>query len=141
MLCAASDIYVLGAGIHHIAALEGALKLKELLYVHAEAAYAGEFKHGPLAVLDDKTVVILLDTDGSQRDAASEIAARGGRTLVLSGGAEYDCNHLVRVDPSGRPHEVFIREVWALQMLAIRAAAAANHNVDRPRHLAKCVTV
>lgn len=140
-LCKASDIYVLGSGIHHIAALEGALKLKELLYVHAEAAYAGEFKHGPLAALTAGTVAVVLDPDGQQRDTVNEIRARGGHTLVISDNTPYDCDYTLKMDTSGQPHEVFIREVWALQMLAIRAATAANHDVDRPRHLAKCVTV
>lgn len=137
----ASDIYILGSGIHHIAALEGALKLKELVYSHAEAMYAGEFKHGPLAILENGTPVIILGMDKASVDTAQEIMARGGRVIVVSGDAatEYD-DHIV-LDSSGGPHAVFLREVWMLQMLAVRAALLVDHNVDRPRHLAKSVTV
>lgn len=134
----APDVYILGSGIHYIAALEGALKLKELVYVHAEAMYAGEFKHGPLATLERGTPVIIL---GDAGDTTREIMARGGYVIAVSGGTVPVCNDHIVLDASGGQRETFLREVWVLQMLAVRAALAANRNVDRPRHLAKSVTV
>lgn len=137
----AQDVYILGSGLHHIAALEGALKLKELLYAHAEAMYAGEFKHGPLAMLEKGTPVIILDADHTADDTIQEIMARGGHAIVVSGEASAPYDTHIKIDTSGSPHETFLREVWILQMLAIRTAVAADRNVDRPRNLAKCVTV
>ncbi len=131
----ATDIYLLGSGIVKIAASEGALKLKELIYKHAEAMHAGEFKHGPLAVLDEKHLVIILDTDGRHADTASEIIARGGRVLLLSSKQFYKTDYFAHVDGD------FLANVLWLQSLAIQAAKSADLNVDRPRHLAKCVTV
>ena len=140
-ICGATDIYVLGSGIHYISALESALKMKELLYIHTEAMFAGEFKHGPLAVLEPNTVVIVIDPYEELYDAVSEIMARGGIVIVVSGDLDYKCDYHIKIDTSGLPHDVFIREVLVLQLLAIKSAIAANNNIDRPRHLAKSVTV
>ncbi len=137
----APDVYILGSGIQRIAALEGALKLKELLYAHAEGMYAGEFKHGPLAMLEKGTPVIILDAFGDSADTIQEVMARGGHVVVVSGNDRPPYDTHVMLDASGDVQDVFVREVWLLQMLAIRAAAAAHRNVDRPRNLAKCVTV
>ena len=141
LVSGAQDVYILGSGIQRVAALEGALKLKELLYAHAEGMYAGEFKHGPLAMLENGTPVIILDAFGDSADTIQEVMARGGRAIVISGDAHPPYDTHVKMDVTGGVQDVFLREVWLLQMLAIRAAAAARRNVDRPRHLAKCVTV
>ena len=122
--------------IQRVAALEGALKLKELLYAHAEGMYAGEFKHGPLAMLENGTPVIILDAFGDSADTIQEVMARGGHAIVMSGDARPPYGTHVKIDVSGGVQDVFMREVWLLQMLAIRAAAAARRNVDRPRNLA-----
>ena len=141
MVSGAPDVYILGSGIQRVAALEGALKLKELLYAHAEGMYAGEFKHGPLAMLEKGTPVIVLDAFGDSADTIQEVMARGGHAIVVSGDARPPYGTHVRIDASGGVQDVFMREAWLLQMLAIRAAAAARRDVDRPRNLAKCVTV
>ena len=67
--------------------------------------------------------------------------ARGGIVIVVSGDLDYKCDYHIKIDTSGLPHDVFIREVLVLQLLAIKSAIAANNNIDRPRHLAKSVTV
>ena len=137
----APDVYILGSGIQRVAALEGALKLKELLYAHAEGMYAGEFKHGPLAMLEKGTPVIVLDAFGDSADTIQEVMAREGHAIVVSGDARPPYGTHIKIDAAGGVQDVFMREVWLLQMLAIRAAAAAHRNIDRPRNIAKCVTV
>ena len=141
LISAATDIYVLGSGIQHVAALEGALKIKELLYAHAEAMYAGEFKHGPLALLEEGTPVIILDAFHDSADTIQEVMARGGHAIVVSENAQPPYTTHIPLNASENIQDIFMQEVWLLQMMAIQSAYAAHRNVDRPRNIAKCVTI
>jgi glucosamine--fructose-6-phosphate aminotransferase (isomerizing) len=140
-----TDIYLLGRSIHYPIALEGALKLKELAYVHAEGIAAGELKHGPLALMEKNTFVVMLNPhDPTFNDTISnahEIKARGATVIGISDRKDDIYDHWIEI-----PHlkeEAFypIVEVIPLQMLAYHLALAKNVDPDYPRNLAKSVTV
>lgn len=140
-----TDIYLLGRSLHYPVALEGALKLKELAYVHAEGIPAGELKHGPLALMEKNTAVIMINprdsTFGDTIANAHEIKARGATVIGIS-----DENNDIYDYWIGIPHvtqEAFypIVEVIPLQVLAYQLALAKNADPDYPRNLAKSVTV
>lgn len=137
LVAKSSDVYVLGSGVNHIIAMEGALKLKELSYLHAESCYAGEFKHGPLAVLEPSTAIMIIDPDGVHADLADEIKARGGRTILIGMNKAYETDVFVKLNH----HNSITEAILAVQSLAIKVARLLDRPVDRPRHLAKCVTV
>jgi len=138
----------LGRGIHYPIAMEGALKLKEISYIHAEAYPAGELKHGPLALVDaDMPVVAIAPNDALLEKLKSnmqEVRARGGELYVL---ADEDS----RIEPSEGVHVVRLTDhagmlspilhTVPLQLLAYHAALARGTDVDKPRNLAKSVTV
>ena len=138
----------LGRGLHYPIALEGALKLKEISYIHAEAYPAGELKHGPLALVDaDMPVVAIAPNDALLEKLKSnleEVRARGGELYVvadldsrLTGG---DGIHVARVaEYAGLLSPVV--HVIPLQLLAYHAAVLRGTDVDKPRNLAKSVTV
>ena len=141
----ATDIYILGRSIHFPIALEGALKMKELAYVHAEGIAAGELKHGPLALMDKNTFVIIINPhDATFNDTLSnahEIKARGARIIGISDYKDAVYDQCIEI-----PHmneEVYhpIIEVIPLQILAYQMALAKNVDSDYPRNLAKSVTV
>jgi len=144
----ASDFLYLGRGPLFPIALEGALKLKEISYIHAEGFPAGEMKHGPIALIDQHLpIVALMPSDGHREKTLSnlqEAAARDGRILALvtegdtglSDIAE-DVLHLPAVDPFLAP----IVYVVPLQLLAYHIAVIRGCDVDQPRNLAKSVTV
>jgi glucosamine--fructose-6-phosphate aminotransferase (isomerizing) len=140
-----NDIYLLGRSIHYPIALEGALKLKELAYVHAEGVAAGELKHGPLALMEKNTLVILLNPrDATYNDSISnahEIKARGASVIGISDAKDDVYDHWIEMP--GMSEEAFypIVEVIPLQMLAYYLALAKNADPDYPRNLAKSVTV
>jgi glutamine---fructose-6-phosphate transaminase (isomerizing) len=138
----------LGRGVHFPIALEGALKLKEISYIHAEAYAAGELKHGPLALVDRAMPVVAI----APRDALleklksnlQEVRARGGELYVLANAeaafSEADGMHLVRMH--GYPEVLSpIVSTVPLQLLAYHAAVLRGNDVDKPRNLAKSVTV
>jgi len=138
----------LGRGIHHPIALEGALKLKELSYIHAEGYAAGEMKHGPIALIDDgMPVVALAPRDGSHdriMGNIEEVRARDGRVIAI--GHEGDRELRARVDafievPSSADLLSPILLVLPLQLLAYHVAVRLGRDVDQPRNLAKSVTV
>jgi len=140
-----TDIYLLGRSNHYPIALEGALKLKELAYVHAEGIAAGELKHGPLALMEKNTFVIMLNphdsTFGDTISNAHEIKARGATVIGISDSKDDVYDHWIEI-----PHlkeEAFypIVEVIPLQILAYQLALAKNVDPDYPRNLAKSVTV
>lgn len=140
-----SDIYLLGRSLHYPIALEGALKLKELAYIHAEGIAAGELKHGPLALMEKNTFVIMINPhDASFSDTVSsahEIKARGATVIGISDRNDDVYDYWIEI-----PHlhqEAFypIVEVIPLQMLAYQMALAVNADPDYPRNLAKSVTV
>ena len=138
----------LGRGIHYPIALEGALKLKEISYIHAEAYPAGELKHGPLALVDsDMPVVVIAPNDALLEKVKSnmqEVKARGGELFVFADAdshfTESEGVHVIRT-----PRHVGvlspILHTIPVQMLAYHAALLKGTDVDKPRNLAKSVTV
>src|SRR3989441_587647 len=140
----ASDIYVLGTGPHYCVALEGALKIKELAYVHAEALPGGELKHGPLALLDPSVYVIVVNpSDATYVDmlaSAHEAKSRGAKIIGISDKPSdvYDeWLGIPKLDPTLSP----LVEVVPFQALAYYLAVERNADPDYPRNLAKSVTV
>ncbi len=150
-----SDFLYLGRGIHYPIALEGALKLKEISYIHAEGYPAGEMKHGPNALIDENLPVVIIATR-DEKDAASmtryektvsnikEVKARDG--IVISIVTEGDrlareaSDHVIEIPPAP---EILtpILEILPLQLLAYHIAVRRGCDVDQPRNLAKSVTV
>lgn len=138
----------MGRGAHYPIALEGALKLKELAYMHAEGYAAGEMKHGPLALIDPKMMILMLaPTDELFEKTLSnleEAKARGGKIMALGSG---DNNKLKAVSdhylalPEAPQSLLPLIEVIPLQLLAYHVAHSLGHDVDQPRNLAKSVTV
>jgi glutamine---fructose-6-phosphate transaminase (isomerizing) len=139
-----NDIYILGRSIHYPIALEGALKIKEIAYIHAEGIAAGELKHGPLALIDKNTVMIVINPgDTTFNDTLSnthEIKARGATVIGISDKNSQIYDHLINM-----PHvsDVLypVIEVIPLQMIAYYLALKKNVDPDYPRNLAKSVTV
>jgi len=138
------DIYVLGRSIHYPIALEGALKIKELSYVHAEGIPAGELKHGPLALIDKNSCILVLNPPDSTFDDvkanAHEIKARGASLIGVGSSSSDVYDRFVAIP---EVNEVFypLLEVIPFQMIAYYLALEKNANPDYPRNLAKSVTV
>jgi glutamine---fructose-6-phosphate transaminase (isomerizing) len=148
----ASTVLFIGRHVGYPVALEGALKLKELAYMHAEGFAAGELKHGPIALIDDGTPVVCVVPSPAGRGVMhdkvvsniQEIRARGARTIVIAeegddAVAAY-ADHLIRVPRTPTLLAPLMTTV-PLQILACEIAAARGHDVDQPRNLAKSVTV
>jgi glucosamine--fructose-6-phosphate aminotransferase (isomerizing) len=145
----ARDVLYFGRGTAYPLALEGALKLKEISYIHAEGYAAGEMKHGPIALIDeDVPVIVLVPRDALFEKTASnvqEAQARGGRILVISdeagierlGPLSVGTIEMPAVDPFVSP----ILYAIPVQLLAYHVAVAKGTDVDQPRNLAKSVTV
>jgi len=148
----AHDFLYLGRGINYPIALEGALKMKEISYIHAEGYPAGEMKHGPIALIDESMPVVAICPQGRTYDKMlsniQEVKARGGRVIAVV--AEGDKQVREILDPSS--DLIFdvppVDEVWSpllmvipLQLLAYHTAVRAGRDVDQPRNLAKSVTV
>lgn len=149
LLAKAKDVLFLGRGAHYPIALEGALKLKEISYIHAEGYAAGEMKHGPIALLDkDVPVIVIAPYDDLFEKTASnlqEVAARGAPTIVLTDnkGATHLgslTNHLL-ILPMTTELTAPIVYTLPLQLLAYHTALLKETDVDQPRNLAKSVTV
>jgi glucosamine--fructose-6-phosphate aminotransferase (isomerizing) len=149
------DFLFLGRGIHYPIALEGALKLKEVSYIHAEGYPAGEMKHGPNALIDENLPVVILATR-DPHDALSviryektmsnlkEVKARSGIVIAIATEGDEDireaADHVLYIPPA--PEELApILEIVPLQMLAYHIAVRRGCDVDQPRNLAKSVTV
>jgi glucosamine--fructose-6-phosphate aminotransferase (isomerizing) len=145
----ARDVLFIGRGTSYSIAMEGALKLKEISYIHAEGYAAGEMKHGPIALIDDGVPVIVVAPSDSLFDKTAsnlqEVRARGGQVIFLSdadgikklGTEAIAAVELPKVDPFVAPLVYAI----AVQLLAYHAAVARGADVDKPRNLAKSVTV
>ncbi len=138
----------LGRGVHYPIALEGALKLKEISYIHAEAYPAGELKHGPLALVDaEMPVVVIAPNDALLEKVKSnmqEVSARGGELYVFADlDSRFTASENVHVIRTPRHVGVLSPIVHAIpvQLLAYNAALARGTDVDKPRNLAKSVTV
>ncbi len=145
----ARDVLYLGRGAHFPVALEGALKLKEITYIHAEAYAAGEMKHGPIALIDRTVPVVASAPSGRLFDKTAsnlqEARARGGRLLLFTdpaGAARMQrvAEQLI-VLPDVHPFTAPILHSIAVQMLAYEVALLKGTDVDQPRNLAKSVTV
>lgn len=145
----AKDVLYLGRGTSYPLALEGALKLKEISYIHAEAYAAGELKHGPIALIDeDLPVIVIAPHDALYEKTVSnmqEVAARGGRIILISdreGLHEAGLKPLAGIElPKMNPRFAPIVYSVPVQLLAYHAAVALGKDVDQPRNLAKSVTV
>jgi glucosamine--fructose-6-phosphate aminotransferase (isomerizing) len=143
------DVLYLGRGASYPIALEGALKLKEISYIHAEGYAAGEMKHGPIALITDGVpVIIIAPSDELFQKTTSnlqEVLARGGRAIVLTDatGAEKLAGTKAKVFtvPRAEPLVAPILLTIPVQLLAYYAAVAKGNDVDQPRNLAKSVTV
>ena len=138
----------LGRGIHYPIAMEGALKLKEISYIHAEAYAAGELKHGPLALVDsDMPVIAVAPNDQLVEKLKSnlqEVRARGGELYIIADkGSAITASEGVNLISLGDHAGLLspILHVIPLQLLAYHVALARNNDVDKPRNLAKSVTV
>ncbi len=138
----------LGRGFNYPVALEGALKLKEISYIHAEGLPAAEMKHGPIALIADGMPAVFLATAGPQYDKIigniEEVRARGGRIIVVAteGNEEIQdrADHLITIPEAPELFQPML-SVIPLQLLAYHAAVLRGHDVDKPRNLAKSVTV
>src|SRR5579859_3174645 len=149
------DFLFLGRGIHYPIALEGALKLKEISYIHAEGYPAGEMKHGPNALIDENLPVVVIATrDVNDPDAVvryektisnlKEVKARSGVVIALATEGDEEikesADHVLYIPPA--PEELSpILEIVPLQLLAYHIAVRRGCDVDQPRNLAKSVTV
>jgi glucosamine--fructose-6-phosphate aminotransferase (isomerizing) len=145
----ASDAYFfIGRGLHFPVALEGALKLKEISYEHAEGFAAGELKHGPLALVTDDTPVFALvtgDGEAARKTIGNvkEVEARGAPVVAITDGqsdVERYADYLLRI-PESHPRVAPILANVQLQLVAYRVANRLGRSIDKPRNLAKSVTV
>ncbi|GGK14413.1 glutamine--fructose-6-phosphate transaminase (isomerizing) [Luteimonas terricola] len=138
----------LGRGVHYPIALEGALKLKEISYIHAEAYPAGELKHGPLALVDDAMPVVVIAPNDSLLEKVKsnmqEVRARGGELFVFtdadSNFSESEGVHVIRTPRHVGVLSPIVHTI-PVQLLAYHTALARGTDVDKPRNLAKSVTV
>jgi glucosamine--fructose-6-phosphate aminotransferase (isomerizing) len=147
-LAKAQDVLYLGRGSSYPLALEGALKLKEISYIHAEGYAAGELKHGPIALIDETVPVIVVapEDDLFEKTVSNlqEVAARGGRIVLLSGvdpmrtGCALEAHLPV---PAGHPFTNPLLYAVPVQLIAYHTAVFMGTDVDQPRNLAKSVTV
>ena len=139
----------MGRGVMYPVALEGALKLKEISYIHAEGLASGELKHGPIALVDENLPVVVLAPPGRLLEKTlsnlEEVKARQGKVILLADSATAELHRgevrfsiaLPECDPMFAP----LLYAVPLQLLAYHAAVALGTDVDRPRNLAKSVTV
>jgi glutamine---fructose-6-phosphate transaminase (isomerizing) len=144
----ASDFLYLGRGVNYPVALEGALKLKEISYIHAEGYPAGEMKHGPIALINEEMpVVVLIPHDGVFQKTLSnlkEVESRGGRIIVVTDAPSPELQEVaqdVLTVPATNELLTPILLTLPLQLLAYHVAVYRGTDVDQPRNLAKSVTV
>ena len=147
-----SDFLYLGRGINYPIALEGALKLKEISYIHAEGYPAGEMKHGPIALIDEKMPVVTIAPDDHVFEKMigniQEAKARGGSVIALTTEGHGSIRTLLDPQndflieiPKSHPLLTPVLMVVPLQLLAYHIAIRRGCDVDQPRNLAKSVTV
>lgn len=141
-----NNLYILGRGVHYPIAKEGALKIKELAYVHAEGVATGELKHGPLALMDESTYVIIINpqdhtsTYADNLSNASEIKSRGAKIIGLSNECDPVYDYWI---PIPAVPEIFypLIETIPFQLMSYYLSLEKGNDPDYPRNLAKCVTV
>lgn len=148
----AGSVLFLGRHVGFPVALEGALKLKEIAYIHAEGFAAGELKHGPIALVEEGQPVFVIVPSPRGRDSLhakvvsniQEIRARGAITIVIAeagdDAVEQFANHVIRIPQAPTLMQPLLATV-PLQIFACAMAAAKGYDVDQPRNLAKSVTV
>jgi len=140
-----NDIYLLGRSIHFPIALEGALKMKELAYVHAEGIAAGELKHGPLALMDKNAVVFVLNPDDKTYvdtlSSAHEVKARGAKIIGVSNVPNDVYDAMIEIPKVENELLYPLVEIIPLQLFSYYLALQNNADPDYPRNLAKSVTV
>jgi glucosamine--fructose-6-phosphate aminotransferase (isomerizing) len=151
----ATDFLFLGRGIHYPIALEGALKLKEVSYIHAEGYPAGEMKHGPNALIDENLPVVVIATCDPENELSriryektisnmKEVKARSGKIIALATEGDdiikEDADHVIYIPPTTEELAPIL-EIVPLQLLAYHIAVRRGCDVDQPRNLAKSVTV
>jgi glucosamine--fructose-6-phosphate aminotransferase (isomerizing) len=147
-LVGARDFFFLGRHVGFPTALEGALKLKELSYLHAEGYPAGELKHGPLALIEPGVVVVAVVTDPRMHEKMlsnlAEVKARGASVVAVATDDDESidaiADYVLRV-PATEPMFSPMVDVVPLQLFAYAMARGLGRNIDRPRNLAKTVTV
>jgi len=148
-IAGARDVLYLGRGTDFPLALEGALKLKEISYIHAEGYAAGEMKHGPIALIDENVPVIVIAPSGPLFEKTvsnmQEVQARGGKVVLISDydGIEAAGENCIATITMPKVHPLIAPIVYAIpvQLLAYHVAVAKGTDVDQPRNLAKSVTV
>jgi glucosamine--fructose-6-phosphate aminotransferase (isomerizing) len=144
----ADDFLFLGRGINYPVAMEGALKLKEISYIHAEGYPAGEMKHGPIALIDETMPIVAIATEGALYEKMvsqiEQARARGGLVIALATegdeGIRAKADRVIYVPPTA-PLLAPIINVIPLQLLSYHIAVRRGADVDQPRNLAKSVTV
>ncbi|WP_294194791.1 glutamine--fructose-6-phosphate transaminase (isomerizing) [uncultured Sphingomonas sp.] len=149
VIAGARDVLYLGRGTDYPLALEGALKLKEISYIHAEGYAAGEMKHGPIALIDENVPVVVIAPSGPLFDKTvsnmQEVQARGGKVVLISDydGIQAAGENCVATITMPNVHPLIAPLVYAVpvQLLAYHVAVAKGTDVDQPRNLAKSVTV
>ncbi|WP_230629287.1 glutamine--fructose-6-phosphate transaminase (isomerizing) [Sphingomonas sp. Leaf37] len=149
VIASARDVLYLGRGTNYPLALEGALKLKEISYIHAEGYAAGEMKHGPIALIDENVPVIVIAPSGPLFDKTvsnmQEVQARGGKVVLISDydGIQAAGENCIATITMPKVHPLIAPLVYAVpvQLLAYHVAVAKGTDVDQPRNLAKSVTV
>jgi glucosamine--fructose-6-phosphate aminotransferase (isomerizing) len=138
----------IGRGFGFPSALEGALKLKEISYIHAEAYPAGELKHGPIALIDERMPVVAICTNGATYEKmvsnVEEVRARRGPVIAIASEGNDQIDHyaerVIRVPEITESFTPFVVAI-PLQLLAYHIAVRRGCDVDKPRNLAKSVTV
>ena len=149
LIACARDVLYLGRGTDYPMAMEGALKLKEISYIHAEGYAAGEMKHGPIALIDDNVPVIVLAPSGPLFEKTvsnmQEVQARGGKVVLISDaeGLALAGHGTIATIEMPKVHPLIAPLVYAIpvQLLAYHVAVFKGTDVDQPRNLAKSVTV
>jgi glucosamine--fructose-6-phosphate aminotransferase (isomerizing) len=149
LIARARDVLYLGRGVDYPLALEGALKLKEISYIHAEGYAAGEMKHGPIALIDEHVPVIVIAPSGPLFEKTvsnmQEVQARGGKVVLISDydGVQAAGENCLATITMPKVHPLIAPMVYAVpvQLLAYHVAVAKGTDVDQPRNLAKSVTV
>jgi glucosamine--fructose-6-phosphate aminotransferase (isomerizing) len=138
----------LGRGINYPIALEGALKLKEITYIHAEGYPAGEMKHGPIALIDEKVPVVVLAPKGPMHEKIisniQEVRSRGGKVVALvhaDDDSVPDLSDYCVPVPGSNPYLAPLLFAVPLQLIAYHIGVLRGCDVDQPRNLAKSVTV
>jgi glucosamine--fructose-6-phosphate aminotransferase (isomerizing) len=149
LIAPARDVLYLGRGQDYPLALEGALKLKEISYIHAEGYAAGEMKHGPIALIDEAVPVVVIAPSGPLFEKTvsnmEEVRARGGQVVLISDakGLDEAGDGCIATIEMPVVHPLIAPLVYAIpvQLLAYHVAVLKGTDVDQPRNLAKSVTV